>query len=348
MRIVIATAQVPFVRGGAEVHAENLCAVLRKAGHQAEIVAIPFKWYPPERILDAMLVCRLLDLTDSNGSPIDLVIGLKFPAYLIPHPNKVLWILHQHRSAYDQWDHPLGGLFHWANGAEVRAAIEAADRALLPEAKRIYSNSRNVSARLARYCGIDSTPLYHPPLNAETFRCEPAENYLFFPSRINRAKRQLLAVQALARTTSSVRLIVSGEHEDPAYAEEIERALDALNVRDRVQFVGHVTEEEKLSLYAKSLAVLYLPVDEDYGYVTLEAMLSRKAVITCRDSGGPLEFVIDGVTGAIAEPQDTALAMAIDDLVSNKQNAQIMGDTAFEQYHRMNISWDAVVAALTQ
>jgi hypothetical protein len=69
LRILIATVRVPFVNGGAEIHAEGLCRALREAGHQAEIIAIPFKWYPPERILDQMLACRLLDLSETVGWP---------------------------------------------------------------------------------------------------------------------------------------------------------------------------------------------------------------------------------------------------------------------------------------
>ena len=110
MRVVIATVQVPFVRGGAEILADQLLNALRSEGHEAEIVAVPFKWYPAERILDHMLACRLLDVTESTGTPIDRLIGLKFPAYFMPHPHKVLWLLHQHRTAYDLWDHPLSDL----------------------------------------------------------------------------------------------------------------------------------------------------------------------------------------------------------------------------------------------
>ncbi len=347
MRVVIATTQVPFIRGGAEVHAENLCAAMNVAGHRAEIVAIPFKWYPPERILDTMLACRLLDLEESNGRRIDLLIGLKFPAYLIPHSNKVLWILHQHRTAYDQWDHELGDMINYPNGREVRDAIRAADRNLIPEAKRVYSNSENVRGRLRRFCGIDSTPLYHPPLNAEVFCCEPAENYLLVPSRINRAKRQLLSIEALRKTSSSVNLIFCGESEEASYDEEIERALEAAGLRARVRFCGRVNEEEKLALYARSLGVLYLPFDEDYGYVTLEAMLASKPIITCTDSGGPLEFVVDGETGFVVEPEAGELALAIDQLAGNKEAAAAMGIAGRERYQAMNISWDAVVAELT-
>src|SRR5258707_5569399 len=113
MRVVIATAQVPFIRGGAEVLADGLGCALRSQGHEAEIVAIPFKWYPPERILEHMLACRLLDLSESAGTPVDRVIALKFPSYLVTHSCKVLWLLHQHRQAYDLWEHAMADLHHY-------------------------------------------------------------------------------------------------------------------------------------------------------------------------------------------------------------------------------------------
>src|SRR5262249_6591405 len=153
--------QVPFVLGGAEAQAEQLRSALREQGHEVEIVAIPFKWYPAEKILDNMLACRLLDLSEFNGAAIDLVIGLKFPAYLIPHHNKVLWIIHQHRSAYDMWDHSLNDLKPWPHGVAVREAVIQADCRFIPEAKAVFAESRNVAHRLKKFCGIDSTTLYH-------------------------------------------------------------------------------------------------------------------------------------------------------------------------------------------
>src|SRR5258708_33811416 len=101
MRILIATTHVPFVRGGAEMHADGLRQALRVAGHEAEIVALPFKWYPPETILDHMLACRLLDLTEVMGAPVDIFIGFKFRAYMTHHPNKVLWPCHLQSTHYD-------------------------------------------------------------------------------------------------------------------------------------------------------------------------------------------------------------------------------------------------------
>ena len=236
MRLLIATTQVPFVQGGAEIHAQNLQAALRAAGHEVETVAVPFKWYPPERMLDAMLACRLLDLTESCGRKIDRVIGLKFPAYLIPHPNKVLWILHQHRQAYEQWDHPLSDMVYYGNGQEVREAIRRADTSLIPEARAVFTNSQNVSRRLKRFCGLDSTPLYHPPHQPDAFYCGDAEPYFFFPSRINASKRQLLAIQALAHAGGDVRLVICGESEDDAFFQALQREVCSLGLEKRVTF----------------------------------------------------------------------------------------------------------------
>lgn len=348
MRLVIATTQAPFVRGGAELHAEGLQNALIAAGHQAELVSLPFKWYPPERILDQILAARLLDVTESFGTAIDRVIGLKFPAYLIPHPNKVLWILHQYRTAYELWDTPLCDLMHYPNGQEVRDAIRAADRAFIPEARALYANSRTVADRLKRFCEIDAQPLYHPPPAAELLRCAPAEDFLYLPSRINATKRQLLVIEAMALCRERVRVRFVGTADEAAYEREIADRVNALGITARVEFLGAVDDEVKRNLYARCIAVIFPPVNEDYGYVTLEAMLASKPVITCTDSGGPLEFVRDGDTGAIVPPDADALARAMDRLWSDRRLAARWGEAGRALYERQHISWATVVDTLTR
>jgi len=346
MRIVIATAQVPFIRGGAEILAEGLLHALRSQRHAAEIVAIPFKWYPPERILEQVLACRLLDLSESGGAPIDRVIGLKFPAYLIPHPHKVLWLLHQFRTAYDLWDHPFGDLDRYPNGPQVREAIQRIDRSLIPEAKAVFTISRNVSSRLWHYCGIDSVPLYHPPASAELFYGGPVEDYFFYPSRLASLKRQALVLQALAATRRPVRVRFAGLADEAHFGETLEMLARQLNVEHRVEWLGQVTEEEKRALYAHALGVIFPPVDEDYGYVTLEAMLAAKPLITCTDSGAPLEFVQHDVTGLIANPSPQDIAMAMDRLWDDRSWAWAMGEAGKKRYDNLNISWVAVAERL--
>ncbi|MGH9942989.1 MAG: glycosyltransferase family 4 protein [Pyrinomonadaceae bacterium] len=338
---------MPFIRGGAESHAEGLRDALLDAGHEAEIVAVPFKWYPPEKILDHMLACRLLDLTEVAGTPVDLLIGLKFPAYLIPHPNKVLWILHQHRSAYELWDHPrYRDIIDWPQGLEIRDAIRQADRRLIPEARAIYANSQNVARRLAQFCDVRAEPLYHPPPRAGEFYCAEAEDYLFFPSRLCLPKRQSLVLEALSHTKRPVRVLFAGAADHASITEELNTLAEKLRLKRRVEWLGHICDEEKRRLYANSLAVIYPPFDEDFGYVTLEAMLASKAVLTCRDSGGPLEFVADGETGLVADPTPESLAAALDQLWLKRNETARMGVAGRALYDRMEITWPRVVEKL--
>lgn len=347
MRVLIATVKIPFIDGGAEIHAEQLRQALVAEGHTAEIVTVPFKWYPPEQILNHMLACRLLDLTEFSGVAVDRLIGLKFPAYYIPHPNKVLWILHQHRQAYDLWDHPeAGDMKYHPNGAVVRSAIQAADRQLLAQAKAVFTNSRNVAERLKRFCDIEATPLYHPPLNAQRFRCASADDYLFFPSRISRLKRQGLVIAALALTRNPVRVRFAGIPENPSELAELKNASQKRNLTDRVQWLGWITEEQKIEEYARALAVIYPTTDEDYGYVTLEAMLASKPVITCTDSGGPNEFVVTRETGWVVEPSPDALAAAMDEAWECRSAAVAMGKAGRASYQQLGISWSSVVKKL--
>jgi len=228
----------------------------------------------------------------------------------------------------------------------VRDAIEAADRKLIPEARAVFANSRNVAQRLKHFCDIDSTPLYHPPPSAEKFYCSDAEDYLFFPSRLCIPKRQELALEALALTRNPVRLCFAGTSDHPDYADKLQSLARKHKVQKRVEWLGNISEEEKISRYAKALAIVYPPVDEDYGYVTLEAMLASKPVITCRDSGGPLEFVVDEETGLIAEPTPEGLAAAFDLVWGNREQARSLGQAGRERYASLNLTWENVVRKL--
>ena len=346
MKILLATTQVPFIRGGAEIHAEGLIKALRAEGHEAEIVAIPFKSYPPERILDNMLSCRLLDLSEFNGQPIDRVIGMKFPAYLIPHPHKIIWLLHQHREAYELWDDAYGDLITSPNGLQMRDAIINADRKAFGECRSIFANSANVSNRLKKFNQIDSTPLYHPPQNAELFYYEESEDYLFFPSRLTNIKRQHTVIEALRETKNPVRVVFAGKADAPTYIDHLKNLAMKLKVLDRITFLGGISEEDKLKNYARAIGVVYPPFDEDYGYVTLEAMLASKPLITCTDSGGPLEFVLHQKTGLIVESSSKALAAAMDQLWEDRTWAKTMGKSGRERYDSLEITWSAVVKRL--
>lgn len=345
MRVVVAHAQTPFVRGGAEMLADSLIAALREAGHQAELVTMPFKWYPAAQIPRGMLAARLMEVSEWCGGSIDRLIGLKFPAYLMRHPSKVMWLLHQYRGAYDMWGLPIGDLSNAPDGRAVRDTIRLADAAAMAEARAVFTISRNVSGRLQRFNGIASRPLYHPPPGAGQFRQAPAEDFFLCPGRINPAKRQDLVVNALLRCKGSVRVVFTGVPDSADYAADLmQRSAAALP--GRVEWRGAVPEAEKIDLYARCLGVIVPPIDEDYGYVTLEAMLAAKPVVTCTDSGGPLDFVGDGETGLVCAPEAAALADALDRLWSGRQEARAMGEAGLARYRALGLDWPGVVSEL--
>ncbi len=346
MRVLVVTTQVPFVRGGAEIHADNLVSELQRAGHETNLVAIPFRWYPPAKLLDHLLACRLLDLTESNGVKIDRVIGLKFPAYHIPHPHKVLWILHQQRPLFDLWETPNADLAFFPEGRDVRETVVKLEGQLLAEARALFANSKNVATRLERHTGYQARALYHPPAHADQFYTREAERYFFYPSRLCGLKRQELVLRALAHTKRPVEVIFAGSPDHPGYLRELNDLSRTIGVHQRVQWLGQITEETKRHLYARSLAVLFPPLDEDYGYVTLEAMLSAKPVITCTDSGGPLEFVREGETGRISEPTPEALAEVLDELWDDPARCRRLGVNARDHYSSLGISWEHVINTL--
>lgn len=346
MRIVISTVHVPFISGGAETHALSLKNALIAKGHEAEIISIPFKWYPPERIHEHVLACRLLDLSEANGLKIDQVIGLKFPAYHVRHHNKVNWIIHQFRTAFEMWGSEHCDLSHSPTGKAVRDSINSIERSLLPEAKKLFANSKNVSSRLKKYCDLDAVPLYHPPQNHESFHSGEYGDYLFFPSRINKWKRQDLAVRALALCKQPVKLKISGSADTPADLEDLNQLITSLGIQDRVQLLGRITFDQMIDTYANCKGVLFPVEQEDYGYITLEAMLSSKTIITCNDSGGPIELMRDGKEGFITEPEPKALAEAMDELWKYPSLAGERGLLARQRYDDLNISWDVVVEKL--
>jgi glycosyltransferase involved in cell wall biosynthesis len=244
------------------------------------------------------------------------------------------------------WADPQGGLLSSPNGAAVRDAIRHADCELIPQARAVYTIARNVSRRLREFNGIDSTPLYPPPLGAEEYYCAAAEDFLFFPSRLSPMKRQELVLEALTLTREPVRVRLAGGADNAQiHAQLLSRTSDQ-RLRNRVTWLGRISESEKREHYARCLGVVFPPVDEDYGYVTPEAMLAGKPVVTCTDSGGPLEFVRHRETGLVVEPTPQALAAAFDELWSHRLQARRWGEAGRERYDAMGIGWDRVLDRL--
>jgi glycosyltransferase involved in cell wall biosynthesis len=328
---------VPFVRGGAELMADDLVTALRDRGHEAELVSIPFKWYPGTRVLDQAFLWRLVDLTESDGRPIDRVVATKFPAYCVRHPNKVAWVLHQFRQAYDYDRTELGQFSESPEDRATRRAIERLDAVALGEARRVFATSRTVADRLRRFNGIDAELLPHPPQSLPYREGEP-EGFVLSVNRLDRAKRIDLLIEAVKRDPS-LRAVITGEGPDRARLEQLATGLNG-----QVRFVGRVDDDELADLYARSLAVFYAPIDEDFGMVPYEAFLSGKPVVTAADSGGPLEIVRDRETGVVVAPQASSVAEACAYLAAHVDEAKAWGRAGRAIAER--VTWDACVDAL--
>lgn len=345
MKVSLVNVQAPFIWGGAEYLAESLQVELEERGHQVETIRIPFKWYPPEAIVDHMLACRLMR-TDANEP--DLVIGMKFPAYLAPSafPKKI-WLIHQFRQAYDLWGTPYQGIPDTPDGLRIRDMIRRADGQHLREAREIYTISRNVADRLNTYNGIVANDVLYPPLrHPERYRVGVSGDYFFYPSRLLESKRQELAIEAMRHVRSSFRLVLAGTPDTPEYGERLQRLVRRHGLEDRVVFAGFVSEERKVELLADCRAVLNLPYDEDYGFVSLEALHASKPVISCTDGGGALELIEHDRSGLAVAPDPRALAEAMERLWAEGQRAVEMGHEAQRSLDRLQITWDFVVERL--
>ena len=339
MRIAVCAPQVPFTRGGAEIFADDLVAELRGRGHETDLVTVPYKWYPGERVLSQAFLWRLLDLGESDGRSIDLVIATKFPSYAVRHPRKVVWLLHQFRQAYELDRTELGQFGESAEDRATRRAVQRLDKVALGEARKLFATSRNVAERIKRSTGLDAEVMPHPPQELP-YRTDSYDDFVLSVGRLDRAKRHDLLLDALA-ADASLHCVIVGDGPD---RERLESVADRHGLDGRARFAGRVDEDELAGLYASCLAVYYAPVDEDFGMVPYEAFLSEKPVVTTTDSGGPLEVVADRRTGLVCEPRAEALAEACSWLRAHVDDAKAWGRAGKEIARR--VSWDETIARL--
>ncbi len=342
-RILVCEAQVPFIRGGAESLVRELVAQLRLHGYDTDLVSVPFKWYPPEELFSHAAAWRLLDLSESAGRRVDRVIATKFPTYFVRHPDKVTWLVHQYRAAYELADTAFSEFQHRPLDVAVRERVISLDTTMLGESRAIYTIARTVTARLHRYNGLPAETLYHPPRLAARLHDGPASRYVLSVGRLEAVKRVDLAIRAMAAAPEDVQLVIAGTG---TQRETFERLAASLDVAHRVRFLGEIDDETLIDLYAGALAVVYPPYDEDFGYVTLEAFLSKKPVITTHDAGEPAFFVVDGVNGRVTEPDPAALGAAIADLYARPDEAVRLGEAGYEQARQ--ITWTSAIERLVQ
>jgi glycosyltransferase involved in cell wall biosynthesis len=249
------------------------------------------------------------------------------------------------REYYDQWDRFTATLSSRARVKERvrRTLVHAADRYLLGRNVRtLFVQSRTIQQRLAMWPEIRSRVLY-PPAPQRPYRCDGYGDFVFMVSRLTPLKRAGLLIEALATEEGrGIKAVIAGEGEDRA---ALEARLSALDLRSRVELVGRITDDQLVDYLARCRAVVFPPVQEDYGFVTVEAFASRKAVVTCRDSGGPAELVQDGISGSVCDPDAASLARALRRLADDPEGAARMGDAAFRVAEKLD--WRDAVRQLT-
>ena len=342
-RILVVTSGALFVRGGHMVIAEETAAALRRAGYRAEVLVTPQNRFG--RQLSASVATWLTDVGETaDGQPVDQVISLRFPSYAVRHWNHVCWLNHRMREYYDMWPRLTRGLGRkgklklWPR----RKLFHALDGWLLKRnVKRLFAQSKTIQERLQRWGAIPSRVLYPPPPE-RAYRTDAYGDYVFAVSRLVPLKRLGLLVEAVAHMRDrTLRVRIAGEGEETPRLRE--RIRD-LGLEDRVELMGPVGEAELVDLYAGCRAVYFAPWNEDYGFVTLEAFRSGKAVLTAADSGGPSELVQDGVTGLVA-PEATPQAVAERlDALADRAAAERMGEAA--RAYAADFTWARAVEQL--
>jgi len=341
-RVAVVTSSPPLVEGGHMVIARALVTAVQDAGHDAGLIVTPSNPFGQQGA--EYMATWMTDVSQIDGRPVDHVISLRYPSYAVRHPSHVCWLNHTMREYYDLWEEFSSRLSSRGRVKEKvrRTLIHAADTYCFNHhLKALFAQSQTVQQRLQRWNGVGAQVLY-PPAPQRAYRCDEYGDFIFVVSRLEPLKRIDLILQALATPAArGVRCVVAGS--GPA-----EGALHAeaarLGLGDRVTFVGRVPDEALLDYLARCRAVCFVPQREDYGFVTVEAFSSAKAVITVTDSGGPAELVVDGINGRVTEPNALALGLALAELASDVGRAERCGSKALATAQTLN--WPDTVRTL--
>ena len=341
--VAVVTSSPPFVEGGHLVMARSLVEELRGAGHESGLIVTPQNRFGRQGA--AYAAAWLTDVGRTyDDRPIDRVISLRYPGYAVRHPHHVCWLNHTMREYYDRWD-AFRAPLSWKGLIKERTRrriLWTADRRLLTRnVRKLFVISRTVQQRLERWGGIASEVLY-PPAPPRPYRCDAYEPWLFAVSRFTPLKRMALIVEALAQPAArGIRMVLAGEGEEQrAVADAIRRhGLD-----NRVTLAGRLSDAQLLDHLARCRAVVFPPLDEDYGFVTVEAFASGKAVLTTDDSGGPAELVVDAENGLVSAADPGALAERMRRLIEDDRLARRLGEGGRRTADAL--SWPAAIARL--
>ncbi len=376
---IVAPCPIPYLVGGAEKLWWGLAGHLNEnTGHQAEIIKLPTAEHDLASLIRAYEAFSALDL-----STFDVVISGKYPAWMVEHPRHVCYMLHRLRGLYDCYygAERFGPELARHRGVQALRQFMArarGSRSALPEffgrwnelvagppppgmldfpgpfARELVQWLDDIglsTSAISRYAAISATvaqrqgyfpegarvAVAHPPPHRAMTSGERYEHF-YTLSRLDHIKRVALIVEAMRKVRTERLLLVGGSGPEEARIREIAQG------DPRIRFVGHESDADVLAHYRDAIAVPFVPWQEDYGLIAVEAMQCAKPVITMRDSGGPCELVEDGVTGLVCDETAQSLAAAMQRLADDPQLARAMGRTALER--AAGINWRAVERTL--
>jgi len=373
---IVAPNPVPFNIGGAEnLYSGMQNAINKFSSHHCELIKIPVKEGSFWEIIDSYYEFYTLDLTSfdmviSTKYPSWMINHSNHILYMVHHlrglfdtyhffnkpvktpdflitgeVGKIITIIRKKNPSKEEMDFffslindlkkaeqdYIKELFEFP-GPFIYEIVHFLDNyALAPDKiKKYFTMSENVKNRNDYFpTGVPVKVIHPPPIN-DSFYCTDYKD-LFTASRLDGPKRINLLIDAMKFVPHEITLKIAGT------GPEEKRLRAQAGTDKRIEFLGFVNEEQKKEYYANALAVLFIPFDEDYGFITVEAMKSKKAVITCADSGGPLEFVKNCQTGFVISPDPKLIAEKINYFVENKEEAIAMGISAHEAVN--NINW---------
>lgn len=347
--ILLLGAKVPFTSGGQEALIKSLKSELQSRGHLVDTIELPFQPYPKEKLLTQAAMWRTLDLTESAGQKVDLVIATKFPSYYAKHPRKSIWLVHQHRPAYDLFATRFSDFSDDPRDEVIRKKILEGDSTALSEASYISGISQNVVDRLKTFHNLQADVLYPPlPLGGK-YKTENSEPYILSVGRICSIKRIDFLIKALPMVHEFVKLKIAGTADEPGVMEYLNNEIAKHHLSHRVEFLGRVSDADLISLYASCRCVYYAPFNEDYGYVTLEAFASKKPVLTANDSGGVLEFAINNENSIIVDPTLEGISKGLNQFFEDEEKAVqygINGHQLISKLGIVNSGWDKIINKL--
>jgi glycosyltransferase involved in cell wall biosynthesis len=325
--------------GGAENLYAGLIAALRNAGHETTQIEIITDESSFEGILEAYCRCFYLDLHS-----FDLVISTKAPTYMVRHRNHISYLLHTIRVFYDMFDSEFDP--RDKEKLKQKKLIQSFDKFGLDpvRVKRHGVIGEVVAERMKRadpfWENINFEVIHPAPLYSE-FPEPCTGEFIFLPGRLHRWKRIDLVIRAMCQVKKGTKLLIAGIGEDDS---RLRNLVANLSLEDRVEFLGKITSKQLLDLYSRSIVIPFVPLNEDFGYVAVEAFRTKKPVITCRDSGEPARIVKDEVNGFVVEPQPEKIAEKINYCIEHPTEASLLGEAGYRSVQE--ITWQNVVRCL--